>query len=67
VPTKVTLKGQIIAMEKEVLVVTETVHDVMEKVNDALATPAQPHVMLHDSQGKAVTIDATLFLEAVEV
>jgi hypothetical protein len=66
-PTKITLKGGVIPTDKEVLTVTESADEVLEKVNDALITPQQPHIMLTDADGnKKTTINATLFLDAVE-
>jgi len=65
--TKVTLKGALIPTDKEVLTVSEGVDEVLEKINDALITPQQPHIMLTDVDGnKKTTINATLFLDATE-
>jgi hypothetical protein len=66
-PTKITLKGSVIPTDKVVLTVAESPDEVLDKVNDALITPQQPHIMLTDAEGnKKMTIDATLFLDAVE-
>jgi hypothetical protein len=66
-PTKITLKGSVIPTDKVVLMVAESPDEVLDKVNDALITPQQPHIMLTDAEGnKKMTIDATLFLDAVE-
>ena len=65
--TKVTLKGALVSTDKEVLTVSEDVDEVLEKINDALITPQQPHIMLTDTDGnKKTTINATLFLDATE-
>jgi hypothetical protein len=65
--TKVTLRGALIPTDKEVLMVSEGVDEVLEKINDALITPQQPHIMLTDADGnKKTTINATLFLDATE-
>ncbi len=66
-PTKITLKGSVIPTDKEVLTVVESPDEVLETINDALITPQQPHIMLTDADGnKKTTINATLFLDAVE-
>jgi hypothetical protein len=65
--TKVTLKGALIPTDKEVLTVSEGVDEVLEKINDALITPQQPHIMLTDVDGnKKTAINANLFLDATE-